>query len=117
MTLSRLLTDSVVILRAPAAADRYGSRSRTGRDWSDPVRTTSRAHVQPGARAESGGDRDTVTTGIRIWLPAGTDVTATDRIEWDGRTWEVDGEPQRWRPPRPGSATAHVQVTAQQIRG
>ncbi|WP_217711372.1 hypothetical protein [Actinomadura sp. NAK00032] len=30
-----------------------------------------------------------------MWLHAGTDVVATDRIEWDDHAWQVDGDPER----------------------
>lgn len=118
--IGRMMNDQVTILRAPVVTStRYGSRSRGERDWSHAERTAARANVQPGTatEAEAAGDgRDAVTTSIRVWLPRGTDVLATDRIEWDGRTWEVLGEPQRFDPPR-GTRLAHVRLTAQQVTG
>jgi hypothetical protein len=33
------------------------------------------------------------------FAPPGTDVQATDAVEWEGKTYAVDGEPARHRSP------------------
>src|SRR5688500_8085352 len=52
--------------------------------------------VQPDTTTELTDGRDTVTTGLRVWLPAGTEVSATTKARYDGRVYSVDGEPSRW---------------------
>jgi head-tail adaptor len=118
--IGRMLTGSVTILRAAPVADRYGSESSRQRDWSTATETAARAHVQPGTgqpgvSGETTGDRDRVTTSIRVWLPAGTDITATDRIRYDGDVYEVDGQPLKWKPPR--GRTTHIEVIARSVKG
>lgn len=114
-SIKRMFNETVVILRAAPVADRYGSQSSRQRNWADAVETTVRAGVQPNVGSETTGDRDQVASGIRVWLPAGTDVTVVDRIRWDGKTFEVDGEPLPWRPPR--GRSAHLEILARQVKG
>lgn len=52
--------------------------------------------VQPDASSELTDGRDAITTGLRAWLPAGTDVLATDRVRYDGELYAIDGRPSRW---------------------
>ncbi|WP_171068955.1 hypothetical protein [Actinomadura geliboluensis] len=51
-----------------------------------------------------------------MWLHAGTDMVATDRIEWDDHPWEVDGDPER-RPDPTGGGPHHVGMTAARVTG
>lgn len=53
---------------------------------------------------------DLVITVYDAWLPAGTDVQATDKIRFGGTLYEVDGAPLRW-------LDHHVQIRFQQVRG
>jgi hypothetical protein len=65
--------------------------------------------VQPGASVEVLENRVGAVAVRWSWFaPAGTDVVATDAVEWDGRLFAVDGEPARHRSPT--GALDHVLV-------
>lgn len=52
---------------------------------------------------------DTVTTGEVLYGPYDMDVNARDVVEFpDGRMFEVDGAPARWRSPLSGWAPGTV---------
>ncbi|NEA22580.1 DUF6093 family protein [Actinomadura bangladeshensis] len=97
-----VLSDEITIVRAPLVT-RYGN-SLTW-DWLNATRTTVAAGLQPGTSTEETGARDKVTTFYTAFVPAGTDVKVTDRVEWDDRVWEIDGEPRAW--PQPETGTGH----------
>jgi hypothetical protein len=52
--------------------------------------------VQPVVGAENTVGRDTIVSRWQLFAPADADLTATDRVEFNGDTYEVDGEVQRW---------------------
>lgn len=110
-----IVTDLVTIVRAVKAVG-YGNAITL--DWGPAAsRATVEANVQPAGTSEAtDGGRDRVTRRIRVFLHAGTDVVATDRIEWGGAAWEVDGEPERWPDPT-GGGEHHVELTATRIVG
>jgi len=47
--------------------------------------------------------RDTVIVGLSLLLPPGTDVTAVDRVDVGGLSYEVTGEPGHFFSPFTGS--------------
>lgn len=95
--MSALTADSVVILRAAYVVDKYGNPSSV-RDWANATRTTvSRVSVQPYTQNEEIGDRTATITQWRLFTRSSIDLLATDRIEYDGMTLEVEGEVGRWR--------------------
>ncbi|MDP9825224.1 phage head completion protein [Kineosporia succinea] len=88
----------MTILTAPlvAQANGYGGKKQ---DWSNAVETMVAANVQPATTSElleSSGSRDQVVTRYKVWFPAGTSVTATSRLRWNGLLLSVDGQPQVW---------------------
>ena len=110
--------DAITIVRPLVTRDRYGSDVL---DYTAGTRIlVSGVCVQPRSSTETTTDaRDMVTTGWRIYTPAGMDldVTPTDRIEWAGRTCEVLGDIARWpHPVRPGHVH-HVEVDVQKVSG
>jgi hypothetical protein len=62
--------------------------------------------VQPVLGAENTVGRDTIVSRWQLFAPDGTDLLATDRVEFQGATYEVDGEPQRWDFPPLSHVTA-----------
>jgi hypothetical protein len=52
--------------------------------------------VQPTSAPEFTQDRDAVLVRWVAWLPIDADVRATDRVIFDGETYDIDGEPMRW---------------------
>lgn len=60
--------------------------------------------------------RDQVISGFVVWLPAGTDVRATDRMRVRGVVCEVDGESGHWRSPFT-AISSPVQVSLSRVTG
>lgn len=73
----------------------YGTGTQP--DW---VNTTTAAvdgcSVQPAPADDYTIDRDTFLVRWVVWAPPTISVTATDRIVWDGDTYDIDGEVLRW---------------------
>lgn len=103
----------VTILRA-ALVEGYGGAQV--RNWDLAVGRTVFAHVQPSAFVFGSSevvDRRQISTSVyALDLPAGTDIEATDRVVFDGRVWEVDGEPRRWSMQ---GTPHHVEVSARRV--
>ncbi|MGW1836320.1 hypothetical protein [Streptomyces sp. NPDC002067] len=107
-------TQTVVVLRAPLKADRYGNEVR---DWSAATRTTvRRVSVQPATSTEDAGDRAAVVTGWHLFTRTGTDIDAGpgDRVVAAGRVLDVDGEPARWTV---GGRHHHTEVRLKEVAG
>jgi hypothetical protein len=87
--------DTITVRRAPLIADgRYGADRR---DWATATAIViSGVSVQPFSAAEQTLDREYTATRLRLFAPPGTDLISTDRVEWRGVMYEVDGEPDRW---------------------
>lgn len=86
--------DEVTVVRAPAAEGPYGSDDR---DWSTASRTVTVATVQPLSSSEDTVEQERTVTRWRVFLPPDADVHAADRVEWDGVSYEVDGDVERWK--------------------
>jgi hypothetical protein len=71
--------------------------------------------VQPRLSSELTDSRDTVITGLIAYIPAGTDITATDRIEFRGVAYAVDGDPGFWDD-MVGIAD-HIEVALRRVTG
>lgn len=91
-------SDIVSVVRANKVKDDYNSFFL---DWTAPaVVANGRASVQHFLTTEDDTDRQTTTEGLRLVSddPALFDVFGPeDRIVYDGRTYEVDAEIQKWR--------------------
>lgn len=92
---------TVTRLRAPLVPDGYGG---TERDWNAP----DSLEVGPCAVAPLVEDeahqrgRVGVTEAWTLYAPYDADIEAHDRIVHEGRTFDVDGDPGRWRSPFSG---------------
>lgn len=85
---------TIKVVRPGKTTDRYGNEIP---DWSTATRTTVLGcSVQPTFGEEDTMHRDAVQSEYTIYAPAGTDVTAYDRIEWQGKDYEVVGRPSVW---------------------
>jgi Phage head-tail joining protein len=86
--------DTVVVLRPSPVVDEYGD---TVVDWSSAVSKSYRGSVQPRTTETATANRDgSVSTWVGFIWPATADIKATDRIQFGGLTFEVDGEIQPW---------------------
>lgn len=108
---------TIVVIRAGAAADRYHNAAP---DWSSAAHTTVvGVSVQPEVQQEtSEPGRQAATTGYRVISDLGidVDVTASDRVEFDGVTYEVNGDVARWPDPISGLVD-HVEFSIVRVRG
>ena len=84
------MNDSAVVVR-PAAKS---SRGSTVADWANATRRTlANVQITPESTAQ---DRDgrvvNVSDRFRLRARYGADIQAGDRVEWNGATYEVDGD-------------------------
>jgi hypothetical protein len=116
MTLSPAVANrSVTRRRAPIITDpRYGDELA---DWANATTLViTGCALQPGPATEfTDPTRRAVTTGWALFAPPGTDLAAGDRVEVDGLTFEVDGEPADWA--APGGRADHVAATLIRVEG
>lgn len=89
-----IFRDRIVRLRAPQITAGYGN---TRRDWASATSTLYPATVGPVSTDEDVVDQNRVTGRWRMFLPATADVVATDRIVYDGDTYDIDGDVERWK--------------------
>lgn len=109
--------ETVVRLRAPLVADRYGHDVR---DWDTAAELTiTQVQVQPSVSDEPVEvGRTSVVTQMRMLTPIGVDLDAlpSDRFRWSGVVWSVDGEVARHKSPATG-AVHHVEVMLCRVAG
>ncbi|MER7813658.1 hypothetical protein ABZ714_30720 [Streptomyces sp. NPDC006798] len=75
-------------------------------------------NIQPRVQTEStDAERNAVVTGWRVQSDEGVDldVTAVDRIEWNGDLFEVEGDVARW--PDPLGGLHHVEFSIVRVTG
>lgn len=89
-----LLRDTVTRLRGTTGT---GSHGEPVIDWSSPATAVYAAEVQPVSTAEALAAQQRTETRWKAFLPYEADVEPTDRIVWDGDTYEVDGDVERWK--------------------
>ena len=67
-------------------------------DWSNPdTLTISRCSVQPGTTELSQDGRVLgILDGMICYMPIGSDVQEGDRIRYEGKVYEINGEPKVW---------------------
>jgi hypothetical protein len=80
-----------LIRRVVASTDPYGNDTTT-----ETSATVDGCSVQPADSTEVLASADRITTRMRLYAPAGTDLTAVDAVEHNGTRYEVDGEPMVW---------------------
>lgn len=91
--------DTVTRVRAPLVTDEYGQPT-SQRDWTAATRTDiNGCGMQPLPGYAYTLDRDAVVTRWRLVAPPDADLVSTDRIEWGGSTYEVDGDVESWSSP------------------
>lgn len=83
-------SDTVTVLRGRT---RDGWGNLQGSDTGTDVTGCS---VQPAGGAEQTDRGEAVQTNLTAFLPAGTDILATDRVQWRGKVYAVNGPPAPW---------------------
>lgn len=113
--MSILASDTVTVIRAPLTTGRYGGKTR---DWPNATRTDyPGVCVQPVSSTEDVRDRELLIGKYMLFTSRGQDIDllATDRVEWNGITLQVDGDPNRW--PAPGGGVHHVEASLKEVSG
>lgn len=105
-----LLPLTVTWIEPGTTTDRYGN---TIPAWDAGTDTEIAAWIEQQQRIEDRDGRDTLVSG---WLLVTNelDITAGARIVWDGRTYEVDGEPAK---PMTPAGVHHLEVRLQLVEG
>jgi hypothetical protein len=102
----------VLLSTAVTGRDEYGNDVREATET--PVDALA---VWPRASDEQTQGRNTVLVGLTAVLPYGTTVHATDRLRFDGRVWEIEGEPGAWGPSPFTGNVAGVEVALIRVTG
>jgi hypothetical protein len=82
-------------------------------DWATATRTSVAGSVQPLSSSESTADEQVTITRWRLFCPP-VPMTAEYRVEWDGDSFEVDGEVGVWK--RRGTSH-HVEAVLRRVEG
>lgn len=97
--------EEVHVLRAPVVTDSYTGNET--RDWAAARRRGPfPAAVQPASTDELTDRRQVTLTRWTVNMEP-EDVLATDRVQWRGDDYDVDGEVGSW----PGSPRNHLEFT------
>jgi hypothetical protein len=105
--------ETVTILRpGPPTQDEYGN-DVPGPPTEIPVPGCG---VAPQQSSELTQARDTVTAGLTLYAPWGTDLRPTDKVRVRGIVYDVTGEPGGFRSPFTGS-TGPVVATLERVTG
>lgn len=83
------LHDTITRLRAPLTSAGYGNQSR---NWAAATSTDFVVHWSTKAVDEVIGDEPRTVTRGKIFGGPDLDLLATDRVLFDGDTYEVDGD-------------------------
>jgi hypothetical protein len=103
MTFTVPFPTTITVVR-PAVPDQFGDPTGTPTEHDIPGCVTWPAGAS-GTRGSVGGNEDldhadTVTQGLVVLAPGGSDVLVTDRVRVGGpQLWEVDGAPAPYRSP------------------
>jgi hypothetical protein len=104
--------DSITRVRAPLVTDEYGTPT-SERDWANATETVIEGcGVYPVAGKEVTEAREAIVTRYKVFAPGGTDLLASDRIIFDGKTYEVDGDVTDWT-----MGSEHVEALLRRVEG
>lgn len=103
-----------VVTRPTATRDRQNNLTY---DWSSATRTDYQGRIQPSTSSRTRQQSDQVVSYFDCLLPPGTAVTAYDRIEVGGTTYEIDGEPSIFSGWGPISSIDHIAVRVKEMSG
>lgn len=92
------LPDTVTVVTPATGADRRGDAILSY--GSDATRVAVRGWMQQQGQSETTGDRDLRVSSWRLFSDSTPGLDALARIEWDGRTFEVVGQPNHLASPR-----------------
>lgn len=108
---ARVLRDTVTRLRASSTTDRYGN---TTTSWTNAARVELAAWIEQASASENLENRDQLASDWLAIFAPDADVQGRDRIEWDGKTFEVVGPPT---PRNTLDGLHHIEATLRWIDG
>ena len=111
MSIASLAVRPVVIQTAGARTDAYGD---TQPDWTTPTTVAAGGWLAQQSSIEDLDGRAATASTLALFLPAGTVITARNRVVIDARTYEIIGEPHKAWTPR---GEHHVEVQLQAVDG
>jgi head-tail adaptor len=104
---------TVTVLNPTTTEDRYHNDVD---DWATPATATERAWITQATSDEDLVGRDaTIERWQGFFMPRST-ITARSRVQWDGRTFEVDGTPKKCTSPR-RRGVHHIEVYLRIVEG
>lgn len=99
MSIASLSVRDVVVMTAPLIGDRYGDAIF---DWDHPTVRTIKGWVSQTASLVTNDHRVGVSTNTSLVVAADEAITVYDRVEIDGETFTIDGDPHvAWTPRGP----------------
>lgn len=111
MSIATLSVRDVVVMTAPLIGDRYGNAVF---DWDHPTVRTIQGWVSQNSSLVTLDHRVEVSTNTALVVAADAGITAYDRVEIDGETFTVDGEPHiAWTPRGPH----HAEISLKRVAG
>lgn len=111
MSLATLQVRSVTIITAGTRTDAYGDSQL---DWTAATEAPTNGWLAQQSSSQDLDGRDATATNLVLVLPAGTAITARERVRIDGRTYSVSSEPTRAWTPR---GEHHVEASLEVIDG
>lgn len=84
---------TLIIRDAPLVSDGKGNQIR---DWANATSVTAQGWIQPLSSDEQVLNQERVVSRWRLFLEPSAVASATSRIVWNGKTFQVDGEVQAW---------------------
>lgn len=87
-----ILHDPITRLRASVAAGPYGNQTP---NWSSPATADYLVHWSAKSVSEVVGDQARTITRVMIFCNPDVDLEATDRVVFEGDTYEIDGDIMR----------------------
>lgn len=116
---AQMLPHTITIRTPGTATDAYGN---TVPSWATATTRTAAAYVRPQSTSVRPAGNEHVEVGRDVselsWQAHTNDaaITALDRIDWNGLTYEVDGEPLRW-PSAPGGRLSFTKLQLRRVAG
>jgi hypothetical protein len=99
--------DATIVTREPGPRDRYGTGTLV-----ETKRTPARVHFVQNSAAEQTDPQEQVQTATFFLWP-GAVLTARDWIVVDGKTWEVEGDPELFK--HIGGVPHHIECRALRV--
>lgn len=108
----RLGTQTITRLRGVNSTDEYHNDTV---DWTTPTTVDiPGCSVQPFPGLQVIDQREAITTLYSVWAPVDADVVDTDRVQWAGKVYDIDGSVQRWQV---GSTLDHLLIQLKAVSG